>query len=217
MRHISNVIILSGLLIYLISIFLLRSLSPYDPTATIPWKGTTLNLIGMFGLTLVLTAMTVSALRSIRRIGFRWSNIFLAVIGVGMALIFVFVNYQAYTVLSNTPLSNKNAKFLEQLESALAKDISLESKAELSLMYARTKYEYEGEKIKHLDSQGNLVEFEPSSEDIETRNLRTELEKMQAWGKIYPLRSAVYWAAVAIASAIIGVMTPLKRPKQTAS
>lgn len=200
-----------GVVIYIVVRILLNALPPFDPTSELPWEVRTLNFLGACGLTLAVSGMIMGGLTSIRKFGLKWSNVLVSLFGVGMVAVLLFINYQASTLLSNDAFLKKDMEILQQLESLANADMRLENKAELSLSYAQMKFSHEGEKIKYVDRRGNLVDFEPSPEDIKNRNVQISLEKQATWGKKYPLQSAVYWSVVGIASLLVGIFVPVKR------
>lgn len=213
-KNIGNILIIIGGITFIVAKVIKETFPPFDLTSNEPWKGQLADNFEMYGLTLALATMIVAGSRAIRRNGFSFKRILVPLIGVGGCLLLAVECYSIHKVLASSDFSEQDKKSLRILESKLTDtDMPLEKKSKWSKLYAQMKFNHEGIKTNYIDPTGKRVDFEPTTKDIEDRNVQIKLKQISQWGKEYPYKAAISWMAVGIVSLLFGLFTPIKRDK----
>lgn len=201
-----------GWVTFLIAKPIKEAFPPIDPSSHSPWAGQTAETIEMFGLTVAVSAMIIVGIRSVRRDGFKLKKIWVLALGFVTCTVMILQCLMLHRIFEQSDVTEQDKNILKQLESKLAnQDMTLDKRAIWSKIYAGMKYDYDGIRITYIAPDGTQVLFEPTSKNIENRNVRVKLVEITKWGKRYPYNAAISWGIIGVISAIFGIFTPVKQ------
>ena len=124
-------------------------------------------------------------------------------VGTGYA----YSKYSALVEKRQTPLISNNPKIMQGFSDYLdSQEHSIQQRHENSLLHGSTVYIESGNIIQVMDAQGNMVLYQPTSEDIEWRKKSERLIVIEQHAK-HSLKMATYtWVTVTLVSLIIGLV-----------
>lgn len=120
---------------------------------------------------------------------------------------YVYSKYSAVVEKRQTPLISNNPKIMQGFSDYLeSQEHSIQQRHENSLLHGSTVYIESGDIIQVMDAQGNMVLYQPTSEDIERRKKSERLIVIEQHAT-HSLKIATYtWVTVTLVSLIIGLV-----------
>jgi len=173
-------------------------------------KSLFIDSVGLYGFFL-LTISLIST--GIRRVRCKWTNIkgiALVILGLGV-LCYHIVEIKSYMAIGKTldDINTPNYKYIKlKLEQ---RNLSLKVRSKLSQMYARDKYRHEGKIVECISETGGSSRYEPTVDDIKSRNLQNNAKEIWDYNNRRLPRLLYWWVAIGILGVILGVFAPVRK------
>jgi hypothetical protein len=214
-------IVFWGWLVFItLSVYLdfLNNVDPLSATDKQSLQNWVLRITRDVSLAIGLGGTTILSIRSIRESGFRASRILSLSFSIlfflflsGAALFGHITMSKIQRDLFHTPYSLKE-NIKEYLD---CENLPLSQRSEISLIYARRVWEETGEALQYITIDGKEKTYEPSLEEIETRNKRAKTEELVAWTLKGLKRAYILWPLIAVLSIAMGLFSPIGNKKRT--
>ena len=174
--------------------------------------------INHFSLAAALSGMIILGIRLIRKRGLTLKTTLMPSLSFLFILFIIYLYVFPYSVLneigdileSKPHYVNSLASMNESLE---RKDLSPDKRAFISKDYARIKYETEGLIFDYVNSEGTLLTYKPTVEEVSKREnlLKSQIEAM-IWNRLNKrsiMNALIFWVLLTLCSILIGLFSPI--------
>jgi hypothetical protein len=165
------------------------------------------------GLILALSTMTITGIRSLRAERFSAGGVTLSGLGIGLCLLLSWLTVRGNTALSAaSTIYDSPRQTLERIGAVLdQQDLPLDQLALFSREYARQRYHADGILVDYVNPEGAVRVYEPDASDRKFRKTLSLARHNVERATLALSRAALLWVLVAIASVLIGFLTPIRR------
>ncbi|MDQ7058993.1 MAG: hypothetical protein Q9N62_11490 [Ghiorsea sp.] len=204
-KKLGNILVTSGLIIYIVSTLLRKLTDNFD----VIWIS---NLLGFLGLVLASSSLIIFGIRAVRYYGVSKKQIITPILGIIICVGMVGLNGYLYQVMGEVEkISVGEDKIVELKDRIDSGALPADKKAYASELYASRMYTAFGIIEKHITTDGKLVEFRPSAEDEESRNLVIELKNVIKHNRDNNIYSIYIWLGTLLISLTIGLRSSIHK------
>jgi len=210
-------LILISALVYFVAYTICKSLPVYEIAtgAEYPLSNWAVLFIRDLSITIAISGLIITGLRSLRENGYSIGKIMLPIIGYALCAGLIYFGYAMEKSFSEIIELSKNENgqsiLREKIEKRNFKDKSDSNISRWNLLYAKDRYLTLGIKEMYLAPDGSRLQYQPTPKEEQERTEFENSQKMLVFSKKSMKGLIRNWTIVAILSSLVGLFSPIRK------
>jgi hypothetical protein len=195
-----------GFFLFIVAKMLQEVFPIFDPFLEQHIPHWSIRLLRDIGFAMAFSSMVIFGIRKLSMEGFTVKRVLITASGIAMLFsVSASCFYSSIMMLDISKKLNLTELYSNRPNKLIYyENLTLEKKAEYSLLIAEMQHEATGELVEYFTTEGKIAVFKPSEQNEKKRNeMLHNIKKMELLGKNLK-QAGIVWAVVALSSIFLG-------------